>query len=74
MSSAVGAFDSELFKQVGARLPKSTTAFLIGGENLRARGLRHDIGHDHDFVMSNDQDFDTMVSTLTDIGFQHTIG
>lgn len=55
-------------------MPKSTTAFLIGGENLRARGLRHDIRHDHDFVMSNDPDFDTMVSTLTDLGFQHTIG
>lgn len=74
MPFAVGASNSVLFKQIGARLPKSTTAFLIGGENLRARGLRHDMGHDHDFVMPNDQDFDTTVSTLTDIGFQHNIG
>jgi transcription initiation factor TFIIIB Brf1 subunit/transcription initiation factor TFIIB len=74
MPLAVGTSDIVLFKQIGARLHKSTTAFLIGGENLRARGLRDDVRHDHDFVMPNDQDFNTMVSTLTDIGFQPTIG
>jgi hypothetical protein len=39
---------------------------------LCARGLRDDGRHDPDFVMSNDKDFEVMVSTLTDIGFQRT--
>lgn len=69
---AIGASNAVLYKQIGARLPKRTTAFLIGGENLRIRGLRDDVRHDHDFVMLNDEDFDMIVSTLTDIGFQHT--
>jgi hypothetical protein len=39
---------------------------------LRARGLRDDGRHDQDFVMPNDKDFEVMISTLTDIGFQRT--
>jgi transcription initiation factor TFIIIB Brf1 subunit/transcription initiation factor TFIIB len=72
MPLAIGASNTALCKQIGSRLPKMTTAFLIGGENLRARGLRDDGRHDQDFVMSNDKDFEVMVSTLTDIGFQRT--
>lgn len=40
---------------------------------MSARGLRDDGRHYQDFVMSNDKDFEVMVSTLTDIGFQRTI-
>jgi hypothetical protein len=70
MPLAIEAPSTALYKQIGARLPERTTAFLIGGENLRAKGLRDDGRHDQDFVMSNDKDFEVMVSTLIDIGFQ----
>jgi transcription initiation factor TFIIIB Brf1 subunit/transcription initiation factor TFIIB len=72
MPLTIGASNTALYNQIGSRLPKMTTAFLIGGENLRAKGLRDDGRHDHDFVMTNEKDFEVMVSTLTDIGFQHT--
>lgn len=72
MPLAIEASDTALCKQIGARLPEKTTAFLIGGENLCAKGLRDDGRHDHDFVMSNDKDFEVMVSALIDIGFQST--
>ena len=72
MPLTIGASNTALYKQIGSRLPKITTAFLVGGENLRAKGLRDDGRHDHDFVMSNEKDFEVMVSTLTDIGFQRT--
>jgi transcription initiation factor TFIIIB Brf1 subunit/transcription initiation factor TFIIB len=72
MPLTIGASNTALYKQIGSRLPKMTTAFLIGGENLRAKSLRDDGRHDHDFVMSNEKDFEVMVSTLTDIGFQRT--
>jgi hypothetical protein len=72
MPLAIGVSNTALYKQIGSRLPKMTTAFLIGGENLCARGLRDDGRHDQDFVISNDKDFEVMVSTLTDIGFQRT--
>src|ERR671931_1466537 len=70
MPLAIEASNTALYKQIGSRLPERTTAFLIGGENLRMKRLRGDGRHDQDFVMSNAKDFEVMVSTLVDIGFQ----
>jgi hypothetical protein len=70
MLLAIEASNTALYKQIGSRLPERTTAFLIGGENLRMKRLRDDGRYDQDFVMSNAKDFEVMVSTLVDIGFQ----
>jgi hypothetical protein len=48
MPLAIEARNTALYKQIGARLPERITAFLIGGENLRAKGLRDDGRHDQD--------------------------
>ncbi len=58
----------KLFEDIGVELTREVTAYLIGGENMRIKGLKPRT-KDCDVVVESNSDYDTLVETLTAMGY-----
>ena len=56
----------KLFQEIGKKLPMPITACLIGGENMRMKGLKPRT-KDLDIVVEDAEDFNALVSVLTGV-------
>ena len=59
----------KLFQEIGKKLPMPITACLIGGENMRIKGLKPRT-KDLDIVVEDSKDFNALVSVLAEIGYK----
>ena len=59
----------KLFQEIGKKLQMPITACLIGGENMRMKGLKPRT-KDLDMVVENAEEFYALVSVLTEIGYE----
>ena len=60
-----------LFDEIGSSLRRHVTAFLIGGENMRIKGLESST-KDCGMVVATKRDYDEAVSALRRIGYRST--
>jgi hypothetical protein len=58
----------KLFEEISKNLSSDTTAYLIGGENLRIKGYK-ETTKDCDLVVTNKQSFLTIVEALKSMGY-----
>ncbi|MBI1828719.1 MAG: hypothetical protein HY222_01640 [Thaumarchaeota archaeon] len=58
----------KLFEEIGANLQQFTRAYLIGGENMRIKGLKART-KDIDIVVETKEDYESIVSALTKLGY-----
>ena len=59
----------KLFEKIGKNLQRKTKAFLIGGENMRIKGLKVRT-KDIDIVVENQKDFNSIKNALTKLGYK----
>ena len=59
----------ELFEDIGKNLQRTTRAFIIGGENMRIKGLKSRT-KDIDIVVETKEDYDSIMSAITKLGYQ----
>lgn len=58
----------KLFEEMGANLSKFAKAYLIGGENMRIKGLKSRT-KDIDMVVETQENFESIVEALTKLGY-----
>ncbi len=58
----------KLFEEIGKNLQKQTRAFIIGGENMRIKGLKPRT-KDVDVVLENTDDYNSIMDALTKLGY-----
>lgn len=58
-----------LFEEIGKNLSAQTTVYLIGGENMRMKGLKPRT-KDLDIVVENKESYDQAMSALTKLGYE----
>lgn len=58
----------DLFKEIGRWVPPQTEAYLLGGENMRIKGLKPRT-KDCDLVVSDEKSFINIVETLKKMGY-----
>ncbi len=59
----------KLFEDIGKNLQRKTKAFVIGGENMRIKGLKPRT-KDIDIVVENEEDYNSIMDALTKLGYQ----
>lgn len=59
----------QLFDDIGAKLPNEISVYLIGGENMRLKGLKART-KDCDIVVSGEEDFRSIVEALRKMGYK----
>lgn len=59
----------QLFRDIGKKLPEATEACLLGGENMRMKGLK-DRTKDCDIVVDDDKALNNLTNTLLDLGYK----
>lgn len=59
----------DLFKDIGQGLTRKTQAYLIGGENMRLKGLKPRT-KDCDLVVSDDRSFLAIIKALKGMGYE----
>ena len=59
----------KLFEEIGKKLPTLVRAYLIGGENMRIKGLKART-KDLDIVVNTKEEFDALVKALTELGYE----
>ncbi len=59
----------KLFEEIGENLQRPTRAFIIGGENMRIKGLKPRT-KDVDIVVENTDDYNSLMDSLTKLGYQ----
>lgn len=59
----------KLFEDIGKNLQRNTRAFLIGGENMRIKGLKPRT-KDIDIVVETKEDYNSLMDAITKIGYQ----
>lgn len=59
----------QLFDDIGEKISDKTTVYLIGGENMRLKGLKART-KDCDVVVSDEKDFRTIVAALRKMGYR----
>ena len=59
----------KLFEAIGENLQSKTKAFVIGGENMRIKGLKPRT-KDIDIVVENEEDYNSIMDALTKLGYQ----
>lgn len=59
----------KLFEDIGKNLQRTTRAFIIGGENMRIKGLKPRT-KDVDIVVETKEDYDSIMDALTKLGYQ----
>lgn len=59
----------DLFKDIGRRLAEKIEAYLLGGENMRLKGLKPRT-KDCDLVVSDDRSFLAIVEALKSMGYE----
>lgn len=57
-----------LFDEMGKHIPSETEAYLLGGENMRLKGLKPRT-KDCDLVVSDERSFNAIVETLKKMGY-----
>ena len=57
-----------LLHDIGERLKRPVTIYLLGGENMRLKGLKHST-KDCDIVVKDSNDFESVVVALTAMGY-----
>lgn len=58
----------DLFKDIGQNIPSETEAYLLGGENMRLKGLKPRT-KDCDLVVQDERSFNHIVETLKKLGY-----
>lgn len=58
-----------LFDDVGKKLPHEMKFYLLGGENMRMKGLKPRT-KDCDIIVENDVDFNTLLVAFKDLGYK----
>ena len=58
----------DLFKEIGQSISSETEAYLLGGENMRLKGLKPRT-KDCDIVVPDERSFDHIVKTLIKMGY-----
>jgi DNA-binding HxlR family transcriptional regulator len=58
----------DLFKDIGRNIPSETEAYLLGGENMRLKGLKPRT-KDCDLVVSDEMSFNHVVEVLKKMGY-----
>ena len=64
-----GVVDGSLFEEIGAALKSPLTAYVIGGENMRIKGLKEST-MDYDLVVGSEKGFRRLVRALEKIGYR----
>lgn len=64
-----GAVDGSLFEEIGAALKNPLTAYVIGGENMRIKGLKESTV-DYDLVVKSEKAFKLLAHILEKIGYR----
>ncbi|HXG06145.1 MAG TPA: hypothetical protein VNI77_02330 [Nitrososphaera sp.] len=59
----------QLFDDIGANIPRQISIYLIGGENMRLKGLKART-KDCDIVVPGEQEYRTIAETLRKMGYQ----
>ena len=67
-----GAVDGSLFDEIGAALESPLTAYVIGGENMRIKGLKESTV-DYDLVVKSEKAFKLLARTLEKIGYRAAV-
>lgn len=58
----------ELFREMGHQVPPQTEAYLLGGENMRIKGLKPQT-KDCDLVVSDEKSFINIIEALKQMGY-----
>ena len=58
----------KLFDDIGANVPEFTRTYLIGGENMRIKGLKART-KDIDLVVETKEDYESIITALTKLGY-----
>ena len=66
------ASDTSLFDEIGAALERPLTAYVIGGENMRIKGLKEST-MDCDLVVESEKGFKALARSLEKIGYRLTM-
>lgn len=67
-----GAADGSLFEEIGAALKSPLTAYVIGGENMRSKGLKEST-MDYDLVVKSEKAFKMLARVLEKIGYRAAV-
>ena len=67
-----GAVDGSLFEEIGAALKSPLTAYVIGGENMRIKGLKESTV-DYDLVVKSEKSFKLLARILEKIGYRTAV-
>lgn len=59
----------QLFQDIGKKTSEETEAYLLGGENMRMKGLK-DRTKDCDIVVDDDKALQTITKSLLDLGYK----
>lgn len=57
------------FEDIGKQLPREIKLYLLGGENMRMKGLKPRT-KDCDVIVENEDDFNALVTTLKKLGYE----